>query len=135
MTKEEIRENNRIRNTEWRNKDREAYNKYMRDWKSNNKHRTARYKLSSRYGITSEQYEEMSKSQNNKCAICGKEETACHNTSREVLKLAVDHCHKTGKVRELLCQDCNRGIAKFKEDPEVMWAAAEYIIKHRKSVI
>lgn len=51
------------------------------------------------YGITMEEYEAMWKRQGGKCAICG--------VSENGRKLSVDHSHKTGKVRELLCQHCN----------------------------
>lgn len=130
MTQEEKREKNRIKNKAWREKDREAYNRNMREWKANNRDKITRYKWKMRYGITPEHYNEMWAAQNGKCAICGNEETARHNTSKKVLKLAVDHCHKTGKVRGLLCQDCNRGIAKFKENAETLIRAREYVIKH-----
>ena len=133
--REEIRENTRLRNKVWREKDREAYNKHMREWKANNRDKVSKYKWKERYGITEEQYTEMYNSQNGKCAICGKEETATHNTSNKVLKLAVDHCHTTGKVRELLCQKCNRGIGKFDEDPDLFDKAKQYVLKHRGGII
>ena len=131
MTKDEIREANRIKNKAWREKDREAYNRNMREWKANNRDKVSRYKWKARYGITPELYNEMLAAQNGKCAICGEIETAQHNVSKKTLKLAVDHCHKTGKVRGLLCQECNRGIAKFKDDPIKTQKATEYLIKHQ----
>lgn len=130
-TKEEIREATRIRNIEWRKKNRELCCKATAAWRAKNPTYESNRKLKERYGITSERYDEMWAAQNGKCAICGNEETAQHYRSKEVQKLAVDHCHKTGKVRELLCQDCNRGIAKFKEDPTILQKAIEYIIKHQ----
>lgn len=134
-TKEEIREKNRIRNKKWREKDRVGYNKYMTEWRTKNRAKVALYKIKERYDITPERYEEMLHIQNNRCAICGEEETAINYNTKNVQKLAVDHCHKTGKVRELLCQDCNRGIAKFKEDPIILQKAIEYIIKHQNEEV
>lgn len=101
-TKEEIREANRIRNKLWREKDREAYNQNMREWKNSNRDKMIQYKLKERYNITAERYNEMWVEQNGKCAICGNEETAINYGTKKVQKIAVDHCHKTGKVRELL---------------------------------
>ena len=54
-------------------------------------------KILKRYGLTKEDYRDKIKKQNNKCSICKKELTSAK----------VDHCHKTGKVRDLLCHKCN----------------------------
>ena len=55
-----------------------------------------------KYNMTREDFEIMSNLQNNNCAICGEE-----------VKLHVDHCHKTGKIRGLLCRNCNTSLGKF----------------------
>ena len=123
----EARERNRLKNAAWRAKDRAKFNQYMREWKSNNPDKIRRYKWKERYNITPEKYTEMLVCQNGRCAICGNEETARHNRSNEVQKLAVDHCHVTGRVRGLLCQDCNRGISKFHDDPVRLKNAIKYL--------
>lgn len=64
--------------------------------------RTARLR---RLGLTIKQYEAMSKKQKHKCAICHKPENG--------RRLAVDHCHKTGKVRALLCGPCNNHLGSY----------------------
>jgi hypothetical protein len=66
------------------------------------------------YGIDSAWYAAQLVKQNGVCAICGKPENKTING--KLLKLAVDHCHDTGKVRGLLCQACNRGIGCFSHD-------------------
>ncbi len=78
--------------------------------------------LKKRYGITSDDYLLMLKSQNNVCAICRGPQT---NTRTNYFD--VDHCHKTGKVRGLLCTNCNQGIGKFKDDKELMLHAYIYL--------
>lgn len=74
--------------------------------------------LKSRYGITMEDYYQMLAHQENRCAICNIEATKT---------LDVDHCHETGKVRGLLCNNCNRGIGHLKDNSEMLRKAADYI--------
>ena len=67
--------------------------------------------------MTIEQYHAMHERQGGQCAICG--------TSAE--KLVVDHNHKTGKVRELLCHLCNAMIGCAREDTAILVNAAAYL--------
>ena len=76
-------------------------------------------KLKRAYGINQEQFLEMSKEQNNKCACCAKEK-----------KLVVDHCHVSGKIRELLCGPCNTSLGLLNEDITVIQNLIKYIRKH-----
>ena len=72
-------------------------------------------------GFSLEEYAAMAKEQNGACAICGVVPE----------KLHVDHCHKTGKVRQLLCHKCNLGIGYFADSPEIMGKAIQYIKRHQ----
>lgn len=72
-----------------------------------------------KYGITLEQYEQLEKKQKGVCAICG--------NKNQNKKLDVDHCHKTGKVRGLLCSNCNNGLGKFKDDKTLLNKAIKYL--------
>jgi len=78
--------------------------------------------LKRRFGITIKKYDEMLKSQKGVCAIC---KSSC----RSGKNLAVDHCHKTGQVRGLLCVECNLGIANLKESKDIFQKAIEYVEK------
>jgi hypothetical protein len=78
-----------------------------------------RYLLKKKYGLTTQQLEEMRLAQGNKCAICGAGEG--YNFPN------IDHCHKTKKVRGLLCQKCNHGVGLFKDSPELLRIAAAYL--------
>lgn len=131
MTIEEKREKTRLRNIAWRKNDPQKYLRAAAKYRKNNRPKLKEYRLKTRYGISSLEYASMLERQNGKCAICGHPEKAKHNHTKTIQRLAVDHCHKTGKVRELLCQDCNRGIAKFQEDPKRLQSAIEYLDKHR----
>lgn len=62
------------------------------------------------YGITLQQYEKLLAQQNGTCALCKKPETIVNRTGRKTSLLAVDHCHKSGKVRGLLCFRCNTAV-------------------------
>ena len=64
------------------------------------------------YGLTTEQYEKMLEEQNGVCAICKLPETWTHKKTGKVSLLSVDHDHETGKIRGLLCRDCNQSIVK-----------------------
>jgi hypothetical protein len=83
--------------------------------------RTRNSQLKLMYGINSEQYAVMQQEQDNKCFICGEEDNR---------RLSVDHCHTTGNVRKLLCGACNLGLGKFKDNPQLLIKAAEYIKNH-----
>ena len=77
------------------------------------------------FGISLEQYQEMHEKQDGKCKICGQPETQVRGG--KVKSLAVDHDHKTGRIRGLLCCDCNQGIGKLKEDFEILQNAIRYL--------
>ena len=74
------------------------------------------------FGMSLEEYEDKANKQNNVCAIC---QLPCKSGKR----LAVDHNHTTGKIRDLLCGNCNGGLGKFQDDPELLKKAAEYLEK------
>jgi len=65
-------------------------------------------RIKSRYGLLLEEYNSIKNRQNNLCAICRKKEYE--------KELSIDHCHKTGKVRGLLCQKCNTAIGLLNDD-------------------
>ena len=73
-----------------------------------------------KYGITLYEYNEMLKSQNGVCAIC-------LNFCDTGMNLAVDHDHNTGKIRALLCKNCNTAIGLFKENTNYISRAIEYL--------
>lgn len=68
------------------------------------------------YGITKVAYEGLLMSQGGHCAICPKIERLC-----------VDHDHRTGDIRGILCEDCNLGLGRFKDDPELLKKGVEYL--------
>lgn len=92
--------------------------KYRR--KPNVKLRYENYRLKVRYGITRKEYWELVAKQKGVCAICGKSDGK---------KLHVDHCHKTKKIRGLLCGSCNRALGLLKDDTRLLLQAIKYLKK------
>ena len=89
---------------------------------ANNKELVWAQKMWRKYKMTTSQYFEMLSSQNNVCAICGKNE--------EHRRLAVDHDHKTGKVRSLLCGRCNPAVGFLLDDPALAEKFVAYLKLH-----
>lgn len=71
------------------------------------------------YGLTADQYKTLLVNQEFKCAVC--------QVSPGQRKLHVDHCHKTGKVRGLLCALCNRAAGYIRDDPAIARGLADYL--------
>lgn len=82
-----------------------------------------------RFKLSKEEYDEMVKEHNNLCAICFKEETRRSRTEGEICRLAIDHCHRTNKVRGLLCHACNIMIGKAGDSIEILESAITYLRK------
>lgn len=75
------------------------------------------------YGLTGAEYLALLASQGGGCAICGAETGVPGKKAR----LPVDHCHKTGAVRGLLCLRCNTGLGMFMDDPGMLQIAIRYL--------
>ena len=91
------------------------------DWKDNNKDRLQQLQRKAKlktYDLTEEQYDQMNLAVSGRCQICG---------DSPDYSLHVDHCHKTGKTRGLLCRTCNLGIGYFKDSTELLQIAIEYL--------
>jgi hypothetical protein len=71
------------------------------------------------FGLTAHEYYEMLMRQDGECAICGDHERG--------QRLAVDHCHETGEVRGLLCRPCNAALGAFRDSPDILECALEYL--------
>lgn len=74
------------------------------------------------YGITAQRYRELLDQQGGCCAIC--KATAVGGNGK---RWHVDHCHKTGAIRGLLCQRCNMGLGYFRDDPALLAQAIKYL--------
>lgn len=77
-----------------------------------------------KYGVTPEQRDEMIAAQAGKCAICSMPFGPRHTDTH------LDHCHKSGLVRGILCRECNTGMGMMNDDPAVLQAALDYLQRH-----
>ena len=85
-----------------------------------------------KYNLPREKYLQMIVDQQNLCAICHQPETWLTYRDKTVRPLCVDHCHKTGNVRELLCVKCNALLGHAQDNPEILKSAIEYLLKHKE---
>jgi len=103
--------------------------KDIKEFNKNGKYTTSRctkciYKIQrkshllNKYNLTIDDYNKLLLQQNKVCAICGK---------KSYRNLCVDHDHKTGKIRALLCDLCNTGLGKFKDNIELLEKASIYL--------
>ena len=76
-----------------------------------------------KYGMTIDDYNKILESQGGKCAICGKPNSGINGRDR----LFVDHDHKTGMVRGLLCSNCNHGLGNFHDNISFLESAIDYL--------
>lgn len=99
-----------------------CYSRYWHskpDIRAKDNARSYRRKIESRYGITLEWLEDTIDALDNRCMIC--------HQPPLIGRLHVDHDHSSGVVRGLLCNECNAGLARFKDSPELLRAAAMYL--------
>lgn len=85
-----------------------------------------RYERKKKYGLTDEDVQRLSEGQNFRCAIC---EIDLPNQ-----RWVIDHCHKTGKVRGILCQHCNLGLGFFRDSSENLIKASKYLDKQKRNI-
>lgn len=90
--------------------------------RANSDRKAVRRKMA--YGLTAAGFDQLWREQAGRCAICRDE------LDREADRsVNVDHCHFDEQVRGLLCTRCNTGLGHFRDDPELLWAAAAYLMK------
>jgi hypothetical protein len=125
----------------WRQANKEYAKQAKKEWDAENKDRRKEYDknfktknpdyfknkhLESTYGIPIEEYDRMLHNQRGRCAVCGKHAEETHRK-----RLFVDHSHATGKIRALLCQQCNTALGMVKEDTDILFALVAYLEEHR----
>lgn len=108
----------------WRKANKERWNETGKAWKKRHPSAMRIYQLR-KHSLTPETFAVLLESQGGKCAICGTSEWGGPGKRPHV-----DHDHKTGAVRGLLCVRCNSGIGQFKESTQRLLLAVDYLIEH-----
>lgn len=105
----------------WKKKNPKKHVEYCKQWRLDNPDKWKDVRYQYEYGISLQDYNCFYRAQNGCCAIC--------KTSQEELKrtLAVDHSHRTGKVRGLLCDSCNKGIGNLHDSIDRLASAIVYL--------
>ena len=109
----------------YRQKHKKKLNKQCREWYATHKEHVRNYKLQWLYNFSSNEYYNLLKQQNGICAIC-KQKPSTNKI------LHIDHNHKNGKIRGLLCNICNQGLGLFKDNPQYLTNATQYLYNTHK---
>jgi hypothetical protein len=115
----EYKENHPEKDKEY--KKTKAYIETRQRYRNNHKDIIRNYALQEKYGISLDEYLQLYDKQEGICLICHKRQ--------ENKNLSVDHNHKTGEIRGLLCNNCNFGLAYFYDDISILEKAIEYLKK------
>lgn len=97
-------------------------------WYKRNKDRAHFVRVNAKYGISEEDYYSLLKAQESKCKICGIDEDKLKQ------RLHIDHCHTSGKIRGLLCSNCNTGIGNLRDDVSLLEKAIQYLNSYNEVV-
>lgn len=111
----------------YQEKNKDKYRQRSKNYQKNNIDKVRSYKLQKSFGITVENYNNLLKEQSGVCAICGNPETLFDNRANRLRFLAVDHDHKTGKVRGLLCSSCNKMLGFSNDNSDILNKAIKYL--------
>jgi len=130
------------RHRRWSERNQEHLRRYQKAWRAKNRERVRAYsrkhykydpvkarekQLRRNFGITLAKYESMRLAQRDTCALCSAAKPGGRGGWH------VDHDHKTGKVRQLLCQNCNIGLGSFQDSPALLVKAARYLRRHSRA--
>jgi hypothetical protein len=116
----------RARNLD-RERQRESANEARRRAANPAQHaRNALYSRARRlYGMSGEDVMKMLEDQNGKCPIC--QNAIMWGASHGASRMVIDHCHESGQVRGLLCDQCNKGLGLLKDSPDLLASALTYL--------
>jgi ribosomal protein S14 len=97
--------------------------------RENRRQAVIRYRYRRTFGLTLEEYDALLVQQNGRCAICGTNQSILR---KKAARFAIDHDHATGRIRSLLCSNCNLGLGAFCDDVSKLKSAIRYLEKWEK---
>ena len=114
------KEKKRERFYKWRKANAEKQKARLKAWIAANPERVRLRRIKEKYGLRPDEFRALYDKQNGACAICAKPFTSSKNTH-------VDHDHESGKIRGLLCSNCNSALGLMRENTTILRKAAEYL--------
>lgn len=99
-------------------------------WRDANRFRISAVQACRKYKLKREEYDAMLRECNGRCRVCKSPFSDIYGC-----RPCVDHCHKTGAVRGILCSSCNLTIARANDDPKILRACARYLERRATSVV
>jgi hypothetical protein len=108
---EKAKQHSKKATDKWQKENKEKLHKPSKEWRKF-------YRIKEKYGLSKEEFNEMESEQSGICKICEKDKPLC-----------VDHCHTSGRVRGLLCRDCNLLLGFAFDNTETLKKAADYLIR------
>jgi hypothetical protein len=124
--REKLRESGRIYARNRRFKDPEKCRKKRRIWRKNNPNKVKNEKLKQKFNLNLEDYNLIIKKQKNRCGICNQKFEL--NDPNNLKYPCVDHCHKSKKIRGILCRKCNTGIGGFNDNKHLLKRALNWLV-------
>jgi len=106
-----------------------AHKKACKKYRKNNPDKVKDVSLRYEFDISLKEYEKIFEEQKGLCAICGNPEK--EKRASRLIRLAIDHNHQTGKIRELLCKRCNVVLGFVEEDIDLLLNFINYLRKHQ----
>jgi len=125
----------RDRRQVWTENDRkenpERYKKYAEKYHHLNYVQYQARRTARKYGLSYNEYIEMIKKSNDKCAICNREERRNLGKKEKLTQLCIDHSHSSKKVRGLICYGCNLLLGYAEDNIEFLKSAIQYLESHK----
>lgn len=112
-----------LRNSEYYEKNKDRVSRRKKEFRRKHPEHHAELNRKWKYGLSPEQHKLLLTQQNGLCAACKGPPTGHYGV------LVVDHCHESGTVRGLLCNDCNVALGRVKDDAQRLEALAHYVRK------
>ena len=120
---------NNSKSSMWQKENRARKNEYQRNWNKENPEKLRKSHVKQLYGLSWDSYTDLYTKQEGSCKICGTSLPLYNEffSTDNARAIVVDHCHISGAVRGLLCNQCNKGLGHFSDNVERLKRAVLYL--------